>query len=52
MKVSVNGDIGTTTSVFPGQTMTIRTPIPSSATDLTIQYTGGKQLVILETSFE
>jgi beta-galactosidase len=52
MKVSVNGDVGTTTSVSPGQTVTIRTPIPSSATDLTIQYTGGKQLVILETSFE
>ena len=35
-----------------GKTITIRTPIPKGVTELSIRYTGHKQLVILETSFE
>jgi beta-galactosidase len=51
MKITVNG-AATTAIIAPGQISTIKSHIPSNVTDLTIQYTGAKQLVILETSFE
>lgn len=38
--------------ISPGQSVTIRTPIPAGATDLSVRYTGNKSIVILETSFE
>ena len=34
-----------------GLAITIRTPIPSGATDLGIRYTGARDLIILETEF-
>jgi beta-galactosidase len=41
-----------TTTIAPGQTIEIKTPIPGGATDLGVRYTGGRELVILETSFK
>lgn len=52
LEVSVNGTAGTPATVAPGKTITVRTPIPAGAAQLGVRYTGGKQLVILETSFE
>jgi hypothetical protein len=50
LKVEVNGR-GNESTVSPGQTITIQTPIENNATDLSIRYTGQRDLVILETKF-
>jgi hypothetical protein len=52
MAVSVNGEKGPAVKVPAGQTITLRSRIPSGATDLTVTYAGDKRLVILETAFE
>jgi beta-galactosidase len=50
--VEVNGKKGETTKIPAGQTTTIRSSIPNGATDVGVRYTGEKDLVIEETSFQ
>jgi hypothetical protein len=50
--VEVNGKKGEATKIPAGQTVTIRSSIPGGATDIGVRYTGEKDLVIEETSFE
>ena len=52
LRVDVNDAEGKTVNVPVKKTLTIRTPIPRGATNLGVRYTGGKELVILETSFQ
>lgn len=51
IKVDVNGAGPAAVDVPAGKTITVQTPIPGSATDLAVKYTGEKSLVILETDF-
>jgi hypothetical protein len=51
LRVDVNNVEGETTTIPVNKTITIRTPIPGRATDVGVRYTGGKELIILETSF-
>ena len=51
LRVDVNGAGGKTVDVPSNRTIVIRTPVPNGATDLGVRYTGGKELIILETSF-
>ena len=53
LTVEINGSAsGTATQIAAGGSATIRSRIPSPATELSIRYTGHRQLVITETSFE
>jgi beta-galactosidase len=52
LQVDVNDAKGKPASVPAGQTIVIRTPIPSRATTVGVRYTGNKELIILETKFE
>ena len=52
LRVDVNGAQGKAVNVPVKKTLTIRTPIPGGATNVGVRYTGGKELVILETSFQ
>jgi hypothetical protein len=52
LTVAVNGQGRASDAIAAGKTVTVRTPIPAGATDLSVRYSGNKQLVILETSFE
>ena len=51
--VEING-IGQAKSsaIAAGKTVIIRTPIPNGSTDVSVRYKGGKDLVLLQTSFE
>ncbi len=54
--VSIMVDTGiqppASTGVPAGKTITIKSPLPAAASNVRIQYTGDKELVILETTFE
>jgi hypothetical protein len=50
--VSVNNQAAPPQSIAPGQTVDVRTPIPNVASDIQVNYSGKKQLVILQTAFE
>jgi beta-galactosidase len=54
--VSITVDTGVqpraATSVPAGKTITITSPLPADASNVRVQYTGDKELVILETAFE
>ena len=50
LEVKLN-DKGATTRIAPGQTITIQSPIESNATDISVRYSGEKELIILETDF-
>lgn len=52
LEVEVNGRKGEATNIPAGKTITIHTSIPDGATDLGVRYSGGKDLVIEETSFQ
>ena len=53
LRVDVNDTAGETVDVPTRKTIEIRTPIPSEAAGkVGVHYTGGKELVILETSFK
>jgi beta-galactosidase len=40
------------TTIPPGKTVELGLPLPAGVTDVSVQYTGTKKLVLLETSFE
>jgi beta-galactosidase len=51
--VEINGVSQTKSSMIAaGKTVTIRTPIPNGATDVSVRYKGRKDLVLLQTAFE
>ena len=52
LRVDVNGAQGKAINVPVKKTITIRTPIPGGASDVGVRYTGGKELIILETRFQ
>ena len=51
LRVDVNDAQGKTVTIPIKATLTIDTLIPNGVTDVGVRYTGGKELVILETSF-
>jgi hypothetical protein len=51
LRVDVNGVQGKTVTVPVKKTATIRTPIPGGATNVGVRYTGGKELIVLDTGF-
>lgn len=53
MEVAVNEKSGgSAAAISPGKISILRTPIPGNATEVSVRYTGDKDLVILETAFE
>eukprot|EP00831_Metopus_contortus_P010365 TRINITY_DN14034_c0_g4_i1.p1 TRINITY_DN14034_c0_g4~~TRINITY_DN14034_c0_g4_i1.p1 ORF type:complete len:741 (+),score=134.79 TRINITY_DN14034_c0_g4_i1:1926-4148(+) len=54
LEISVNGKPGTTTTVAPGKTIKINSPLPAKSRQLTIQFnsSGGRELILLETRFQ
>jgi hypothetical protein len=50
--IEVNGKKGEATKIPAGKTVTIRSAIPGGATEIGVRYTGDKDLVIEETSFQ
>ena len=52
LQVNVNEGKPTKHDIPPGQTITVSTPIPSKATDVSVRYTGNRELIILETAFQ
>jgi hypothetical protein len=51
LDVSINNE-GKTGLIPPGQTVTIRTPLPPGAGEICVKYNGTKSLVLLETVFQ
>lgn len=47
-----NGPTGAPAPVAPGATITVRSPLPSRATDVAVTYAGEKSLVLEQTAFE
>jgi hypothetical protein len=52
LQVDVNEAKGEPRTIPAGATSTIRTAIPSGATDIGIRYTGSRELVVQETDFQ
>ncbi len=53
LTIAVNGDSSSSPSLIAaGQTVDLRSPLPSDRSDISVRYTGTKTLVLLETSFE
>ena len=53
LRVEINGSAaGEPAPVKPGETITVRSPLPANATDVEIKYVGEKHLVLEETAFE
>ena len=51
LRVDVNDLKGEPHEITPGQTIDITSPIPTGATDVGVRYTGGRELVIIQTTF-
>lgn len=49
MTVELNGKAGEAVSIAPGQEASITTPIPDNVTEIAVRFTGGKELVLLQT---
>jgi hypothetical protein len=53
LKVEINGEKSGGVETIPaGKTVTVRNPLPEDVSDVCVKYTGQKELVVLETSFE
>jgi hypothetical protein len=53
LNVEINGASGSPTTVQPGETITVTTPLPEGVkNEVTVRYTGAKTLVLEETAFE
>jgi len=53
LHVEINGSAsGSPAPVAPGETVTVRSPLPGGATDVAVKYAGEKTLVLEETAFE
>ena len=53
LTIAINGEAAAgPATIPPGQTVELRSPLPASATDVSVSYTGTKTLVLLETSFK
>jgi hypothetical protein len=51
LTIAVNG-VETKAEIRSGASLKIRTPLPSGTADFCVQYTGSRELVILESAFE
>ncbi len=49
MTVELNGKAGAPIPIEPGKEATIVAPIPDKATEIAIRFTGGKELILLQT---
>ncbi len=49
MTVELNGKAGEAVSIAPGQEASIATPIPDKVTEIAVRFTGGKELILLQT---
>jgi hypothetical protein len=52
LRVNVNDGKPVEHDVPAGETITITAPIPSKSTDVSVRYTGNRELIILETAFQ
>lgn len=53
LTVAINGEaVAAPATIAAGQTVELRSPLPASATEVSVRYTGTKTLVLLETRFE
>jgi hypothetical protein len=53
LRVEINGSVaGEPAIVKQGETITVRSPLPASATDVAVKYSGEHHLVLEETAFE
>jgi hypothetical protein len=52
LQVDLNDTKGKPSDVLPGESITVETPISDKTTEIEVRYTGGKELIIEETSFQ
>ncbi len=53
LNIAINGSAsGKPAPVAPGETITVRSPLPNGATEVSVTYAGEKTLVLEETAFE